>query len=104
VVGNLLSNAIKFGLGRPIAIVMDGDATEVRLRLTDHGVGIPKEIQNQIFDPFERELSARNYGGMGLGLYIVRTIVQGLEGSLRVESEPGFGSTFTVALPKVRRG
>jgi len=102
VVTNLLSNAIKFGLGRPIDVTMEGTPTEGRLRFADQGVGIPKAVQNQIFEPFERELSVRNYGGMGLGLYIVRTIVNGLQGSLHVDSEPGHGATFTIVLPKVR--
>jgi len=102
VVNNLLSNAIKFGLGRPIAIAMEGHAAEVLLHVIDQGVGIPEPIQDQIFEPFERGLSDRNYGGMGLGLYIVRTIVSGLHGRLSVESDLGHGSTFTVVLPKVR--
>jgi signal transduction histidine kinase len=102
VVGNLLSNAIKFGLGRPIEIDMDADDTHVRLRVIDHGVGIPSEARHRIFELFEREQSVRNYGGMGLGLYIVQTIVNRLHGTLAVESAHGVGSTFTVSLPKVR--
>jgi signal transduction histidine kinase len=102
VVTNLLSNAIKFGLGRPIDISLAGDDGEVTLRLTDRGSGIPPSIRDQIFEPFERELSVRNYGGMGLGLYIVRTIVAGLEGRMSVESAPGAGSTFVVTLPRAR--
>ena len=52
-----------------------------------------------MFDRFERAVSSRNYGGLGLGLYIARRIVQAHGGDLRVESEPGQGATFTVTLP-----
>jgi signal transduction histidine kinase len=103
VVSNLLSNAIKFGLGKPIDISITADDASARLRVTDRGAGIPREMQDQIFQPFERELSARNYGGLGLGLYIVRTIVNGLGGRLSVESEPETGSTLIVELPKTRQ-
>jgi signal transduction histidine kinase len=71
--------------------------------VTDHGVGIPSDLQAQIFEPFQREVSVRNYGGLGLGLYIVRTIVDGLGGHLSFVSEPEAGSTFVVELPKAPR-
>jgi signal transduction histidine kinase len=103
IVRNLLSNAIKFGLGRPIGIELRGDDVSVSLRVTDHGTGIPKDLQAQIFEPFQREISVRNYGGLGLGLYIVRTIVDGLGGRLSFISEPDTGSTFVVELPKATR-
>jgi signal transduction histidine kinase len=102
VVSNLLSNAIKFGLGRPIEIRLTGTAADVGLQIKDSGAGIPDDRREQIFTPFERELSVRNYGGLGLGLYIVRTIVNGLGGTLAVDSAPGSGSTFTVSLPRTR--
>jgi signal transduction histidine kinase len=98
-VANLLSNAIKFGLGRPIEVDVRGGERGVTLAITDHGVGIRKDMQRAIFEPFERAVPARHYGGLGLGLYIVRTIVDGLGGTLRVRSEEGQGSTFTIELP-----
>jgi PAS domain S-box-containing protein len=98
-VANLLSNAIKFGLGRPIEVNVRGGDRGVTLALTDHGVGIRKDMQRAIFEPFERAVPARHYGGLGLGLYIVRTIVDGLGGTLMVRSEEGQGSTFTIELP-----
>jgi signal transduction histidine kinase len=102
VVNNLLSNAIKFGLGKPIDIAITANEAWATLRVRDRGAGIPREMQQQIFEPFHREQSVRNYGGMGLGLYIVRTIVDGLGGRLRVESEPEAGSTLVIELPKAR--
>jgi signal transduction histidine kinase len=102
VVSNLLSNAIKFGRGRPIEIGMVGTGEQVTLLIKDAGDGIPRDRRERIFTPFEREMSDRNYGGLGLGLYIVRTIVDHLGGTLKVDSEPGAGSTFSVELPRTR--
>jgi len=100
VVTNLLTNAIKFGEGRPIIIRVVGDHERGRARLwvTDHGMGIEPEIQQTIFEPFKRASGAVRYDGLGLGLYIVRTIVTQLGGDIRVLSAPGCGSTFTVEL------
>jgi PAS domain S-box-containing protein len=102
VVGDLLSNAIKFGLRRPIEVTVSGSETAARVIIKDHGIGIPEEELPGIFEPFKRAVSARHYGGLGLGLYIVRTIVEGLGGSVRAESRPGEGTTFTVELPRGR--
>jgi PAS domain S-box-containing protein len=100
VVTNLLSNAIKFGLGKPIEIhLAAGDQLAV-LKVTDHGAGIPREMHEKVFLPFERAVSVRHYGGLGLGLYIVHTIVVGLGGTVRVESERSRGTTFVVTLPQ----
>jgi PAS domain S-box-containing protein len=102
VVTNLLSNAIKFGLGQPIAIDIDTDGASARLAVTDRGIGIPLEAHARIFAPFERLVSSRHYGGLGLGLFIVRAIVDALDGTIRVASEPGAGAKFTVTLPRER--
>lgn len=100
VVTNILSNAMKFGAGQPIEItVEEAPAGTGRLVVTDHGIGIPPERLPCIFERFERAVSARTYGGLGLGLYIVRSIVEALGGSIRAESVLGSGSTFTVELP-----
>jgi PAS domain S-box-containing protein len=103
VVSNLLSNAIKFGLGNPISLRIDSDGDSARLAITDGGIGVAADAQRRIFTPFERAVSARHYGGLGLGLYIVQTIVEGLQGNVSVDSAPQRGSTFTVTLPLRRR-
>jgi PAS domain S-box-containing protein len=103
VVECLLSNAIKFGLGRPIELLLEGDEEKVRLEVVDHGTGIVPERREAIFQPFERAVSARHYGGLGLGLYIARAIVEGLGGKLELRSEVDRGSTFIVELPKEAR-
>jgi signal transduction histidine kinase len=100
VVMNLLSNAAKYGAGRPIVIVVDGGATTARFSIQDHGIGIPAEHQGRIFERFERAVSDRHYGGLGLGLWIVRQIVDAFGGTIEVESKAGQGSTFTVLLPR----
>jgi signal transduction histidine kinase len=99
-VTNLLSNAMKFGAGKPIEItVEEAPAGTGRLVVTDHGIGIPSDRLQSIFERFERACSARAYGGLGLGLYIVRNIVEALGGTVRADSVLGSGATFTVELP-----
>lgn len=99
-VGNLLSNAVKFGAGRPIEVEVDGEGETVRLTVRDHGIGIPPEDQSRIFERFERAVSVRHYGGLGLGLWITRQIAEALGGHISVASASGEGSTFTVELPR----
>jgi signal transduction histidine kinase len=101
VVTNLVGNAIKFGERRPITISASSspDGAIARLSVTDHGVGIAPEQHQQIFEPFKRAAGPNRYKGLGLGLYIVRNIVNQLGGSLAVKSAPGLGATFTVELP-----
>lgn len=99
VVVNLLSNAIKYGPGQPIEIQVEQTPSGARLSVKDRGIGIRPEDVARIFDRFERAVSMRHYGGLGLGLFIARRIVEAHGGTVRVESEPGRGSTFTIDLP-----
>lgn len=99
VVTNLLSNAVKYGLSRPIHVSSEVSADRVRLSVRDHGIGIAQADQERIFERFERAASHLSYGGFGLGLWITRQIVESMDGSIRVESNPNDGSTFTVELP-----
>jgi signal transduction histidine kinase len=99
VVSNLLSNALKYGAGTPVGVHVASDATHVRLRVEDGGIGIPPEAVERIFGRFERAVSTRHYGGLGLGLYVTRQIVERLGGRVGVESQPGRGAAFTVELP-----
>jgi signal transduction histidine kinase len=99
IVTNLLSNAVKYGGGKPVDVVVDRAGRLARLAVTDHGLGISREDQRRVFEPFERGTSGDGIGGFGLGLWIVREVVDALRGTIRVESEVGAGSTFTVELP-----
>ncbi|MCP3104022.1 ATP-binding protein [Myxococcus sp. K15C18031901] len=99
VITNLLSNAYKYGGRRPVEVRITREDGYARLCVKDQGIGIAPEDQARIFHRFERAVSARHYGGFGLGLWIVRQIVEALRGDIRVESQPGAGSTFIVRLP-----
>jgi signal transduction histidine kinase len=101
VLDNLLSNALKYGERQPVEIAIEGDETTVRLTVRDHGIGIPPDAQERIFQRFERLVPVRHFGGFGLGLWIVRQIIEAHGGRVEVESRPEEGSTFTVELPRV---
>jgi PAS domain S-box-containing protein len=103
ILNNLLGNAIKFtDQGRIMISVRACDAG-VEFCVSDTGIGIPDEARASIFEPFRQADSsiAQRYGGVGLGLYIVRRLVDMLGGSIQVESTvgPEHGSTFRVWLP-----
>lgn len=99
VVTNLLHNAIKYGQGKPIQVSLERDGAAAVLTVTDHGIGISSADQRRIFGRFERAVSSRQYGGMGVGLFIVDQIIRAHHGSIEVRSEPGRGATFVVRLP-----
>jgi PAS domain S-box-containing protein len=98
---NLLSNAIKYGAGKPIHVrVGSSEEGWARLEVRDEGIGIPPEALGRIFERFERAVSERHYGGLGLGLYVTRQIIDGMGGRVTARSTPGEGATFTVELPR----
>lgn len=99
IVGDLLSNAIKFGAGNPIEVRLDQDESCAHLQVVDHGIGIASEDQARIFERFERAVPTRHFGGFGLGLWIVRQIVEAMGGTIRVDSVVGQGAAFKVELP-----
>jgi PAS domain S-box-containing protein len=96
---NLLSNAVKYGAGRPVQVSFGANGERALLVVRDHGIGIDPADQLQIFERFERAVSSRNYGGLGLGLFIVKRIVEAHGGTISVESRPGEGASFRVELP-----
>jgi two-component system CheB/CheR fusion protein len=100
VIANLITNAIKYGEGKPILVRVESDGRNATLTFQDHGIGIAKEDQSRIFDRFERAVSLNEVTGLGLGLYIVKEILEAHGGSIRVESEVGKGSSFIVTLPQ----
>ncbi|HUS66011.1 MAG TPA: ATP-binding protein [Kofleriaceae bacterium] len=101
---NLLSNAIKFTDAGTITTRFSRAGDTVEIAVTDTGIGISPEQQARIFDAFTQADSStsRRFGGTGLGLTIARDFARLLGGDLRVDSRPGAGSTFTLALPAGR--
>lgn len=96
---NLLTNAMKYGAGKPIEITLRRQDDRAVLQVRDHGMGIAPEDQQRIFERYERVESATHIGGLGLGLYIVCRILDAHGGSIRVDSTPGSGATFTAEIP-----
>ena len=96
---NLLSNAIKFTQIGTVSFRLCHKEGDLVLNVEDTGSGMNKDEQERIFNPFERLSNAAAKDGFGLGLSIVKRIVDMLDGTIRVESEKGKGSRFTVRIP-----
>ncbi|MBY0516908.1 MAG: HAMP domain-containing histidine kinase [Bacteriovoracaceae bacterium] len=96
---NLLSNAIQYGQGKPVEVKLERLKASVRVIVQDHGLGIPEEHQQSIFNRFVRAVDRREVSGLGLGLYISKNIVEAHGGKIFVNSTPGDGSSFIVELP-----
>jgi PAS domain S-box-containing protein len=99
IVENLMANAVKFGAGKPVEVAAEADGGSAHLVVRDHGIGMAADDQRRIFERFERAVPTKHYGGFGLGLWIVRNIVQAHGGEIHVWSAPGEGSRFEVTLP-----
>jgi PAS domain S-box-containing protein len=99
VVASLLSNAVKYGAGKPIEVSVERGPASIRIAVRDHGMGVAPGEQERIFGLFARAVSERRYGGLGLGLYIAKQIVDAHGGRITCASEPGAGATFEVELP-----
>ncbi|HEX2997659.1 MAG TPA: ATP-binding protein, partial [Anaerolineales bacterium] len=102
ILSNLVVNAIKFTKKGGVTIrAFRSNDSHWAMQVKDTGIGIDPENQAQIFEPFRQadENTSRRYGGVGLGLAIVQQLVEAMKGSVRLESKPGQGSTFTVYLP-----
>jgi signal transduction histidine kinase len=101
---NLVSNAVKFTPSGSISVgaAYDKRRRQMRISVTDTGIGIAPQEQERIFEDFRQADSsmARKYGGAGLGLSISRRLAEMLQGALRLVSSPGQGSIFTLMLPR----
>ena len=103
VIYNLLDNALKYSMGEPvISVSLSEKGSEVVLKISDQGIGIPKEYSKKIFEKFFRVPAGdvHNVKGYGLGLSYVDSVIRSHHGKIEVESEHGMGSTFTIWLPK----
>jgi signal transduction histidine kinase len=102
VVKNLLGNAVKFTKEGRITIEARSHQEGVEISVSDTGVGIAEDALSRIFEPFHKadnSSSSQQFGGVGLGLYIVKSFLALLNGRITVESEVGRGTTFRVWLP-----
>lgn len=104
ILNNVLSNAIKFTRTGEITVLSDADNNNVKLVVTDTGIGIPPEKLNIIFEPFRQasEGSARHFEGTGIGLTITKRFVDLLGGTIKIESEPGKGTSVILTFPVYR--
>ncbi|MEA2236972.1 MAG: hypothetical protein QOC81_1696 [Thermoanaerobaculia bacterium] len=102
VLGNLMENAVKYSPdGSEITVSLDEKEDQLVTSVADRGIGIPTDELGQVFERFHRgrQVSSTNYGGLGLGLYITKQIVERHGGTIWVESREGQGTTFSFTLP-----
>jgi signal transduction histidine kinase len=102
ILANLVDNALKYSPPEsPVEVGATAADGRLRFWVADHGVGIDPADLDRVFDHFYQsdQSSTRRYGGVGLGLHLVKQLAETLEGSVEVVSTPGVGSTFTVTLP-----
>lgn len=98
-ISNLLTNAIKYGEGSPIEITVKKDGDKAKITIADKGIGIDPKLQKTIFDRFKRATSETRFQGLGIGLFIVKQIVEAHGGKVYIKSKLGDGSKFTIELP-----
>jgi signal transduction histidine kinase len=99
---NLLDNAVKYsGPSKHIGVRIAVHDGQVAVEVEDHGVGIASSEQDRVFDRFYRVQNGSGRGGYGLGLFLVRRIMEAHGGRAEVDSEPGRGSRFRLILPAV---
>jgi signal transduction histidine kinase len=96
---NLITNSLSFGAGHPIEVTITDADDSARIAVRDHGIGIPASDLGRVFAKFERAVSSKHFGGLGLGLYVARQIVEAHGGTIDVASIVGEGATFAVNLP-----
>ena len=100
VITNLLTNALKYAAGTPVEITLSGTEHDVMVTVSDGGPGIPESAQERIFLRFERAAPMRNFGGLGLGLYVARQIVEAHGGEIQLERLRPKGAHFVIRLPR----
>jgi signal transduction histidine kinase len=98
ILDNILLNAIKYGAGEPITLAVFSRGEEFCLEVRDCGVGMSPADRQRIFEPFERAIAYTTKAGFGVGLWVVRQLVDAMGGRIEVESTPGEGTTFAVTL------
>ncbi|HEV7555298.1 MAG TPA: PAS domain-containing sensor histidine kinase [Kofleriaceae bacterium] len=99
VISNLLANAFRYAAGSRIEVHLARVGDDAILRVEDGGPGIPEDRLDRIFERFERAAPARNYGGLGLGLYVARKIVVAHDGKITARNREGGGAVVEITLP-----
>ena len=99
IVVNLISNALRYGQGKPVEISLAQTKNSAVIEVRDHGIGIGAKDQERIFDAFERVMHQDRTGGLGLGLFITKQLVDAHGGAITLQSQPGHGALFSVTLP-----
>ncbi len=99
VVTNLLTNTLRYAPGKPVSVEVTRNGDKIILAVKDNGPGISKENQQTIFNRYERLAPTDNISGLGIGLYLARSIVTEHGGTISVVSESGSGALFQVELP-----
>jgi signal transduction histidine kinase len=102
VITNLISNALKYGRSQPVDVHLLVEDSHAVVHVTDHGIGMDDAHLANLFNRFSRSKDVRQIQGFGLGLWIVRQIVEACAGTIEVQTKLAEGSTFTVRLPLVR--
>jgi signal transduction histidine kinase len=106
VVSNLISNAIKFSpVGETIHLKCINESSHIQIAVADHGIGIPDEMKDKVFNMFTDAKRAGTIGekSFGLGLSICKQIIEKHHGKIWFESKPGNGTTFYIRLPKPKK-
>lgn len=98
-ISNLLTNAIKYGQGKPIDVEIERQNNLAKIIVSDNGIGIDPKQQKMIFEKFKRGVKDGSYQGLGVGLFIVKQIIEAHGGKINVKSKLGKGSKFTIELP-----
>ena len=100
IVDNLVSNAIKYGGRTPVEVRLTAIDRQVQIHVRDHGKGIPDQARERVFERFERAVGQNEYrSGFGVGLWVVRQLVEAMNGTISIDQAAGGGALFIVTLP-----
>jgi two-component sensor histidine kinase len=102
VLRNLIGNALKFSHHEPVSVTADGDGAGVDFYIRDHGSGIRTSALMAVFEPYRQLEEAAQGNGLGLGLYVVKRLVEALGGTIAILSQPGDGSCVCLRIPSCK--